>query len=148
MMLKHILVPLDGSKNAEANLSYARALAEDLGARVTLLRVVPPIQIEVSDRKRLEDIGRQLAVEYLQSVEKQLRAAGINVDSLAVVGDVAETIAQVAQEVGADAISIGSRGVTARGAYLLGSVTLKVLQIAPCPVIVTRVGDSPSQGPR
>ena len=42
-MQTHIVVPLDGSSFAETILPHATALARATSARVTLLRVIPPV---------------------------------------------------------------------------------------------------------
>jgi nucleotide-binding universal stress UspA family protein len=59
---------------------------------------------------------------------------------LKIVGDVgsrpAHEVANTAREVGADLIVVGTRGRTAIGGLLLGSVTNRLLHIAPCPVLV------------
>ena len=50
-------------------------------------------------------------------------------------GGPAHAIADAAKEVGADLIVVGTRGHTALGGLLLGSVTNRLLHIAPCPVL-------------
>jgi nucleotide-binding universal stress UspA family protein len=43
LRLKHILVPLDGEKTAEAALPVAKRLAADLNAHISVVRVVPRV---------------------------------------------------------------------------------------------------------
>ena len=59
-MFEKILVPLDGSNTAEIALSYARLLAEKLGADVELLEVIDVGEIarSVSDQGALEKTVR------------------------------------------------------------------------------------------
>ena len=47
----------------------------------------------------------------------------------------AHMIADIARELGADVIVVGTRGHTAIGGLLLGSVTQRLLHIATCPVL-------------
>jgi len=69
--LKHLLVPLDGEKASESALPVARQLAADLGARISVVRVVPWLadysyqtQAAVYDPK-LDKVLEQGAATYL-----------------------------------------------------------------------------------
>ena len=53
-------------------------------------------------------------------------------------GDPAESIIQTAEEVEADLIILGHRGMTAKTSFLLGGVSLKVATYAPCSVIICK----------
>ncbi|WP_026187074.1 universal stress protein [Ensifer sp. BR816] len=61
-----------------------------------------------------------------------------NVDTRVELGDYAETILSVAQEIGADMIVVGSRGLGRFRGMLLGSVSRKIAQHAHCSVMVVR----------
>jgi nucleotide-binding universal stress UspA family protein len=69
---------------------------------------------------------------------KELTDAGFDVHlhvQTTVGGGPAHVIADVAQNVGADIILIGTRGHAPVAGLLLGSVTQRLLHIAPCPVL-------------
>ena len=53
-------------------------------------------------------------------------------------GEVAPEIARVAQKEGVDQIAMGTRGMTALGNLLLGSVAQKVIHLSPVPVVVVK----------
>ncbi|HXV29562.1 MAG TPA: universal stress protein, partial [Sinorhizobium sp.] len=67
------------------------------------------------------------------------RGIGVaNVDKRVEPGDYAETILAVAEEVGADMIVVGNRGLGPLRGMLVGSVSQKVVQHANCSVMVVR----------
>ena len=53
-------------------------------------------------------------------------------------GDAGEMAVTVAREKGADAIVIGKRGLSGVEEFLLGSVSSKVAQLSPVPVIIVK----------
>ena len=56
-------------------------------------------------------------------------------------GGAAHAIADVARHEGADVIVVGTRGHTVLSGLLLGSVTQRLLHIAPCPVLAVRAAE-------
>ncbi len=144
-MFTHILVPVDGSKNAMAALEKAVALSKLSGAALTLLTVYRHhSMLEASfsmvrrdDPGSMDDIMRGHAKEVAEEAKAQAVALGAT-EARAFVrnGPVARSIVTFAEEHDADLIVIGSRGLGSIEGYLLGSVSHKVTGMADCPVLV------------
>lgn len=143
----HLLVPLDGSRAAEASLPTALAVARRLPARLTLLHVLerrPPGTIH-GDR-HLADPAE--AERYLAAL-----AVGPEAADLAVArhvhpnpeGDVAASIAAHAAEFAADLIVLASHGRGAARHRLTGNLAQQVVRrVAPPVLLVHPVADRPA----
>jgi len=132
-MLKHIVATLDGSEYAERALTYARDLAAATGARLSLLTVLPPAGGSDEGRER-----RCLA--YLQEQVRALADAGIaSVNARAVFGEPADVISRFAQGEDADLLVMTTRGLGADERNAVGSIALRVLTTAPCPIFMIRI---------
>jgi nucleotide-binding universal stress UspA family protein len=135
-MFTHILVPLDGSEFSEKAVEPARSLAETYGGRITLLTVMVQfpesrLQVPILD-KRSEERGRQ----YLEDVRATyMGTAAVPVDLVVKHGMPAERIAETARDSQADLIIMSTHGTTGTR-YTLGSTAWKILQDAPCPVLL------------
>ena len=67
-----------------------------------------------------------------------IRGAGAEVRTHARQGDPADALLDVAEELGADVIVVGNKGMTGAKRFLLGSVPNKVSHHAPCSVLIIR----------
>ena len=77
----------------------------------------------------------------LAAAERTARERGLaEVETFARVGDGADAILDVAEEQRCELIVIGHTGLTGATRFLLGSVTSKVSQHAPCSVLIVRTG--------
>jgi nucleotide-binding universal stress UspA family protein len=137
-MFTTIVLGLDGSDYADQALHLARERALEERARLEVVHV----------REVLPAAGRggptlyrpneaELEAKVRQQVE-ELRADGIEVrlhHFSDFAGSPAHTIAEVAAETGADLIMVGTRGHGLLVGLLLGSVTHRLLEVAPCPVL-------------
>jgi nucleotide-binding universal stress UspA family protein len=142
-----ILIAYDGSKDAQSAIDLAGDLMS--GEPTTVLSVWEPfvdvmartglgvgpgvIDFEALD-KAYEESGRERAAEGAQRAAR----AGLNAQprTRARHATIAATILAEADELGASAIVLGSRGLTGVKSLLLGSVSHAVLQHANRPVIV------------
>jgi nucleotide-binding universal stress UspA family protein len=140
--LKKILVPIDFSDCAKKALRYAVPLAREHGAAITLLYVVPPAY--AAGEYGGVDYA-QLQAETRTSGKKEIAELALNevpcevvVDTLVRVGPPATEIIDAARSLAADIIVISTHGRTGLKHVLLGSVVERVVQRAPCPVLVVR----------
>ena len=127
------LVGYDGSEIARAALAYAtRRLGTD-GRLVVAHVVVPPAHYldELYDERR--HLSRERGEALLREVKKEL--GGVPAELRVGEGPPAHTLLELAREVDADEIVVGSRGMGAARA-LLGSVSHALLHEADRPLIV------------
>lgn len=143
----HVLVPLDGSAFAEQGLEQAVRLGRLMGARFTLLQVLPPVMMpgysypdlpEGVDPTALEQLQEE-AEAYLQRKASSLRDEGLEVDvRTAVHSQTAAAILETAAEEAADLVAMATHGRGGLRRVVLGSVADKVLRGARVPVLVYR----------
>lgn len=140
--IRRILVPLDYSSSSEISLTYAKELAATYGARLDLLHViqeavlpttygVEPVAIavpEVIERSR----------HALVDVAAKVPGTDVPVDVHVLIGNPARDIVDFAGDIEADLIVIATHGLTGIKRLLLGSVTEKVVRMAPCPVFTVK----------
>lgn len=147
--MKHLLVPIDGSKHSYKAFRLALDLAEHHNAAVTLLHVTPTRDIPQALRRFAEVEHMENGAEWLYDKalgERMLAAAGEHAEGrkprkLNVTvhsGDAATGICKVAGELGVDAVVLGSRGLSEIGGLVMGSVSRKVSNASPCTVITVR----------
>ncbi len=144
-MFKHLLLPADGSDNAQRAIEKALGLAQAFQSRVTAIYVIDPYAFS--------GVGADFAygqAEYLSAAAAEARialklasdafeAAGISIDTALVEAhSVHKGILAKAQEVVADLIVMGSHGKRGLEKLVLGSVTSQVLSHAHLPVLVVR----------
>ena len=148
-MFKYILVPLDGSKLAEAAIPVAASLAQTLGAPVTLLHIIeedaPP---EIHRDHHLTQADE--AAAYLTNVAERDFPLGVNVDThvhTAVVKDVPGSIVEHATgEFQPDLIVMCTHGKSGVRDLLYGSIAQQVVVQGLTPLLLIRPHSSTSTG--
>lgn len=137
-MARTILFPTDGSATAKAAGRFAADIAQGEGDSILVLAVA-----ERADFGGVEDdaVSRGIAV-FLQGVVESeaeaLRALGAHAGSAVVVagGKTDEEIVKKAEEIGADAIVMGTHGRTGLTRAVIGSVADRVVRHAGVPVVL------------
>ncbi|MFC1839349.1 universal stress protein [Thermodesulfobacteriota bacterium] len=146
-MYNKILVPLDGSKRAEAILPHVKELSQRYGAKVIFLKVIELKPARLNSEViyfKYEDTGELLLKEtkaYLAGVEKEFKEKGIEVSSHAAFGPVVEEIIDAAEREGVDLIALASHGRSGLSRVFYGSVAAGVLHRADRPLLLIRSHD-------
>lgn len=140
-MFKTVLWATDGSETAARALPYALGLAEPDKAKLVVAHAREilvgrgggfPVLADESELR--EQIGQQV---------EDLRSGGLDATFIVrtcTAGHAARTIAEIAEEVGADLIVVGTHGYGRVAGLLLGSVTQGLLHAGVCPVLAVPTG--------
>ena len=138
MNIKHILVPLDFSADAEQALDCAVGLAQQFQSRLTLLHVIYiPVSTEVNLSAYFTEMEAG-AEQGMDTYQKRVEEAGLAVDTVIIRSTPFREIVETAKAKQVDLIIMGTHGRTGLQHLLLGSVAERVVRLAPCPVMVTR----------
>ncbi|MBP2249787.1 universal stress protein [Halarchaeum nitratireducens] len=140
-MYDDILVPTDGSPEAEAAVEHAVDIAATYGARIHALYVVDTSAYATLDATEtvvedLEDEG-EVAVEYVTAAAED---AGVEAQGSVTTGNVHESITAYARANDIDLIVMGTHGRRGLDRVLVGSVTERVVRTADAPVLTVRSG--------
>jgi len=140
-MFKTILWATDGSETAAKALPFALGLAEPDHAKLVIAHVREifvgraggyPV---LADETELRDRIKQQVAD-LQSVGREATFIVRTASS----GHAARTIAEIADEVGADLIVVGTHGYGRIAGLVIGSVTQGLLHAGICPVLAVPTG--------
>jgi nucleotide-binding universal stress UspA family protein len=137
-VLRHVLVPLDGSVLAEAALPAAAATSAAFDARVTLFHVLEEWAPDtVHGQRHLTDPTQ--AAAYLESVAAQPVFRGRLVEMHvheARTGNVADSIMAHADELGADLVVLSTHGQGGLRGFFFGSIALRALGRGRTPILL------------
>jgi nucleotide-binding universal stress UspA family protein len=145
-MFRSIVLGTDGSETANEAVRQAIDLASQIGAEINLVSAYEPVS---SARLREEAAEAPKDVEWMINPREDVDAvlgqaaemanrAGVKTHTHAREGDPADAILDVAEEVNADLIIVGNKGMTGARRFLLGSVPNKISHHAPCSLLIIR----------
>lgn len=144
-MFETIVVGTDGSQTAERAVDVAGDLGRLTGAAVYVVTAFRPVRSAVlagvgamggaaAAPAWLGDDERVAAEEVVRRAWQRLAQTGVRATSIARLGEPADALLAVAEELSADLLVVGNRGMTGVRRYLLGSVADRVAHHAPCSV--------------
>jgi nucleotide-binding universal stress UspA family protein len=140
--MARILVAVDFSKSSHEAVRYAAALARDYGSSLSLLHVEesgwmgPP----------LTPAEEQQLLARMAATAREELAEDRPLTPLIMRGKPFHQIVEAARESNADLVVVGTRGLTGLKHALLGSTAERVIQHAPCPVLVVRPVEAAESG--
>jgi len=146
MMYQKIMVPLDGSRFAEAALPYAVGLARAAGARLHLVLAHEPVAAMIGMGEgivpvELDDEARHREETYLaDTVGGLLEAGTVPVDWRELEGQAGPAISDEVSRSGADLVVMSTHGRGALGRLWLGSVADHLIRHLGVPILLVRPG--------
>ncbi len=137
-----ILIPADGSDYSLRAAEYGISIAKMLGAQIMVVYVMDEIVLnqisKVTDR---EDVERELKKDgqrYINYILGVAEKEGVKAASILAKGRPFEQIVHIAKGLNMDLIVMGTYGLRGAERILIGSVAERVIEYAPCPVIVIK----------
>ena len=131
-----IVLALDGSEGSSRALPHAVELAKASNGRIVVAHVDERI-VAKGDMPPATP-GAEAAKERVAAQVEEIKGAGVDASlqtSVIVLGGPGQAIAEIAAEVGADLIVVGTRGHSSVPGLVLGSVAHRLLHVAHRPVL-------------
>ncbi|HEX5650647.1 MAG TPA: universal stress protein [Steroidobacteraceae bacterium] len=142
--MRRILVAIDGSDTALRALDFAVKQASCApAAKLHVLNVQPTLsnytaaEIYVT-AERLHEVAVERARAILEVAAGRLKSVDCSYELEQLEGDVAETIARRAAELGCESITMGTHGLGSFGILFLGSVAQRVVHHTTVPVTLVK----------
>jgi nucleotide-binding universal stress UspA family protein len=144
-----ILVPLDGSKRAEAILPHVEKLALRFGAHVIFVRIEEDVVnvgydalVDLSAIRGGRDQLKKAAESYLAGLEEGFHGKRIHTQQRVCFGPVVQSILDAAEREDADLVAMASHGQKSLSRVFYGSVAAGVLNGMQRPLLIIRSRDT------
>ncbi|WP_056948052.1 universal stress protein [Secundilactobacillus odoratitofui] len=144
-MYQRILVPLDGSQNAQSALKTAIQIARYFGSTLILMSVADQGSMSIASGSLPLDLSQELgkrAQQILNEGQSTAETAGVAMESFVTEGIPKNEIVSAAEDEEADLIVIGKSGADALNRLLIGSTTAYVVRRAPVQVLVVNAEEN------
>lgn len=145
----NVLLSLDHSRQAQITVEFLRRLGLPAGSHLKLLHAIEPAEwpegaTQRSSRRSqeqlhtIQDTITAKAHQFLKQQMTQFRDSKVNIRPLVTTGIAGAEILSAIEKDRIDLAVIGTRGLSGRQRFLLGSVSEWVLSDAPCSVLLVR----------
>jgi nucleotide-binding universal stress UspA family protein len=137
-----ILIPTDGSDYSLRAAEYGISIAKMLGAQIMVVYVMDEIVLnqisKVTERKDVERELKKDGQRYINYILGVAEKEGVKAASILAKGRPFEQIVHIAKGLSMDLIVMGTYGLRGAERILIGSVAERVIEYAPCPVMVIK----------
>ena len=133
-MYKTLLFSIDSSPGAKKVVQTVLDMAQLCQSKIIVLSVVEPP--ENSDPAPPEQTSPEAVASLLEQAKKLFEQRGFEVETIEREGNPAFVICDVADEISADLIVMGCRGISLTDESRENSVSARVINLSPCPVLV------------
>lgn len=133
-MFKTVLFPIDQSREAREAADVVSNVVQQYGSRLILLSVVEEASTETPNVDPM--VSSEAVAKLLENAQSLFSQQGIPAEIIERQGKPAFTICDVADEIGADLIIMGCRGLGLTEEGASDSVTTRVINLSPCPVLI------------
>ena len=134
-----ILVPLDGSKNAEKALFQACDLAKNYQGSLTLLYVIEKATaFNLLDRKEYHSMAKKFGNKVLKKSRETAEKKGVDPKLVMKKGNVVDEIVKLAKKEKTNLIMISNKGLGRAARFFLGSVSAKLANSSPCSILIVK----------
>lgn len=139
-MFKRVLVAVDGSEHAIKAAQLAGDVCRSMKADLTLVTVFDPVPNYLGEPFSQEAVTKRIesARTILNEAQNRIGEVPADVKADMLEGPVAEAILRLIESRSIDLVIMGTRGLGRLGGLVLGSQSQKVVQHAPCPVLLVR----------
>jgi nucleotide-binding universal stress UspA family protein len=133
---KRILVGVDGSDNSLRAVQKAAEIASIFHAEISLLNVIQPGESGYYTGMPTTDVAERVKGEdKLYRAKIACEEAGLTPELKVMLGNPAEVILDLSEK-GYDLVVVGTRGIGALARFIMGSVSIRVVQFSKTPVMV------------
>jgi len=137
-MIKHVLVPLDGSPLAESVLDPVVRLVKATQGSILLFHAVTPVESFGTSASEFVTKERKRAALYLARLAEKVGDPGIGIEERVVTGEPSRAIATTAGKEKVDLIAMSTHGRSGVREWALGSVAERVLRSTLIPALIFR----------
>ncbi|MBD2251750.1 universal stress protein [Nostoc parmelioides] len=133
-MFKTVLFPIDQSREAREAADVVTNVVQKYSSRLILLSVVEESSPDTPNADPM--VSPEAVAKLLKDAQALFLQQGISSEVVEKQGKPAFTICDVADEIGADLIIMGCRGLGLTEEGATDSVTTRVINLSPCPVLI------------
>jgi nucleotide-binding universal stress UspA family protein len=139
--MSSIVCAIDFSESSDRALAHALAFGKRIGAKVVAVHAWQLPVYAVPDGVAV--FGPEVVAEITDGLQKQLaktleghRTEGVTLEGKLVAGAPVEAVLEVAKDIGAEYIVIGTHGRTGVARFVIGSVAERLVRLSTIPVVV------------